>query len=153
MHSSAISKVNYAETLAALLFDGITLVSLFAIWLLRGHPIGGYISPIISILIAIGLMFGYVKRTRQALIELTDKTLPEGDQMKILSVLTRHFDSYSQLYSINSHKSGDTTKIDLHVSFEDDTSFEEIVKFKKQIQDEFDNLFCNCIVNIIVEND
>jgi divalent metal cation (Fe/Co/Zn/Cd) transporter len=153
IHNSAISKANYAEALSALLFDSVALVSLFAMWLLRDNPIGGYISPVVSIFVAIYLMFGYVKRTRQSLIELTDKTLPEEDQMKILNILTRHYDSYSQFHSINSHKSGDTTRIDIHLSFEKDTTFEEILTLKKQMQDEFGSQFGNCIVNIVVGED
>ena len=150
IHNSAISKANYAEALSALLFDSVALVSLFAMWLLRDNPIGVYICPVVSIFVAIYLMFGYVKRTRQSLIELTDKTLPEEDQMKILNILTRHYNSYSQFHSINSHKSGDTTRIDIHLSFEQDTTFEEILTLKKQMQEELDSLFGNCIVNIVV---
>ena len=153
IHHSAISETNCAEAFAALLFDSVTLVSLFAIWLLRENPIGRYISPVASILIAIYLMFGYIKRTRQALTELTDKTLPEEDQMKILSILTRYYDSYSQFYSINSHKSGEVTRIDIHLSFEQNTTFEEILTLKKQMKDEFESQFGNCVVNIIVEDD
>ena len=152
-HNSAISKSNYAEALSALLFDSVALVSLFAMWLLRANPIGGYIAPIVSIFVVIYLMIGYVKRIRQALTELTDKTLPEEEQMKILSILTRHYDSYSQVHSVNSHKSGDCIRIDMHLSFERNTSFEEILTLKKQMQDELDSQFGNCIVNIIVGED
>ena len=153
IHSSAISNANYAEALSALLFDSVALVSLFVMWLLRNNPIGGYIAPVVSIFVAIYLMFGYVKRIRQALTELTDKTLPEEEQMKILSILTRHYDSYSQVHSVNSHKSGDCIRIDMHLSFERNTSFEEILTLKKQVQDELDSQFGNCIVNIIVGED
>lgn len=150
IHNSAISKANCAEALSALLFDIIALVSLFVMWLFRDNTIGGYISPVVSIFVAIYLMFGYVKRTRQALIELTDKTLPEEEQMKILSILTQYYSSYTQCYSVNSHKSGDITRIDIHLSFENNTSFEEILTFKMQMQEEFNKQFDNCIVNIIV---
>ncbi len=151
IHRSAISETNYAAALAALLFDSVTLVSLLAMWLLRDNPIGGYISPVISIFIAIYLIFGCFKRARQSLNELTDKTLPEEQQMKILNILTQYYSSYSQFHSINSRKSGDVTRIDLHLSFEKNTSFEEILIFKKQIQDEFNDQFDNCVVNVIVE--
>ena len=152
-HRSAISETNYAAALAALLFDSVTLVSLLAMWLLRDNPVGGYISPVISIFVAIYLMLGCVKRTRKALHELTDKTLPEEEQMKILNILNRYYSSYSQFYSINSHKSGDVTRIDLHLSFEKNTSFEEILTFKKQMQNEFEGLFGNCVVNVIASDD
>ena len=150
IHNSAISKSNYAEALSALLFDSVALVSLFAMWLLRANPIGGYIAPVVSIFVAIYLMIGYVKRIRQALTELTDKTLPEEEQMKILNILTRYYDSYSQVCSVNSHKSGDIVRIDLHLSFEKNTRVEDIINLKKQMQDELDSQFGNCIVNIIV---
>ena len=150
IHSSAISNANYAEALSALLFDSVALVSLFVMWLLRANPIGGYIAPIVSIFVVIYLMIGYVKRIRQALTELTDKTLPEEEQMKILNILTRYYDSYSQVCSVNSHKSGDIVRIDLHLSFEKNTRVEDIINLKKQMQDEFDSLFGNCTVNIIV---
>ena len=153
IHNSAISKANYAEALSSLLFDSIALVSLLTMWLLRDNPIGGYISPAVSIFVAIYLMFGYVKRTRQALNELTDKTLPEEEQLKILNILTRHYESYSEFHSINSHKSGDTIRIDIHISFEQNTTFEEILTLKKQMQNEFDAQLGNCVVNIIAGED
>ena len=149
-HHSAISEANYAAALAALLFDSVTLVSLLAIWILRNNPIGLYISPVISIFIAIYLVVGCIKRTRVALEDLTDKTLPEELQMKILNILVRFYDSYSRIHAINSHKSGDLVRIDLYLAFEKDTSAEEIVKFKNQMQAEFDKQIGNCVVNIVM---
>lgn len=43
---------------------------------------------------------------------------------------TKYYDSYSRFYSINSHKSGDVTSIDIHISFEKNTTFEEILTQK-----------------------
>lgn len=151
IHNSALSKANYAEALSSLLFDSVTLVSLFAIWLLRDNPIGSYISPVVSIFVAFYLMSGYIKRTRQSMDEITDKTLPEEQQMKILSILTQHYEDYSQFHSINSQKSGDITRIDIHLSFEKGTSVDEVISLKKKMQDELNQLFENCSANIIVE--
>ena len=153
IHNSAISKSNYAEALSALLFDSVALVSLFAMWLLRANFIGGYIAPVVSIFVVIYLMVGYAKRIRQSFIELTDKTLPEEQQMKILAILTCYYSSYSQFHSINSQKSGDITRIDIHLSFEKGTSVDEVISLKKKIQDELNQIFENCSANIIVEED
>ena len=153
IHNSAISKSNYAEALSALLFDSVALISLFAMWLLRANFIGGYIAPVVSIFVVIYLMVGYAKRIRQSFIELTDKTLPEEQQMKILNILNRHYNSYSQFHSINSQKSGDITRIDIHLSFEKGTSVDEVISLKKKMQDELNQIFENCSVNIIAEED
>lgn len=153
IHRSAISETNHAAALAALLFDGVTLISLLAMWLLRNNSVGGYISPVISIFIAIYLMMGCIKRMKSALVELTDKTLPEEMQMKILNTLIRFYNSYVQVCSINSHKSGDAIRIDLHLSFEKGTSVEEVVSLNRQIQDELNRQIGPCTVNIIVRED
>lgn len=153
IHNSAISKSNYAEALSALLFDSVALVSLLAMWLLRANFIGGYIAPVVSIFVVIYLMVGYAKRIQQSFVELTDKTLPEEQQMKILAILTRYYSSYSQFHSINSQKSGDITRIDIHLSFEKGTSVDEVISLKKKMQDELNQIFENCSVNIIAEED
>lgn len=152
-HSSAISQVNYAGAVAALLFDIVALVSLLAVWLLRNSSIGEYITPILTIIVAIYLMIGCIKRSRSALDELTDKTLPEEMQMKILNVMTRFYHSYSQVHSINSHKSGNVIIIDIHLSFDIGTMVEEIVDLKIKMQEELKRQIGPCDINIIIEED
>ena len=150
LHRNAIAETNGAAALAALLFDCVTLVSLLAMWLLRHNPIGGYISPVISIFVALYLMIGCIKRTKSSLDELTDKTLPEELQIKMLNILIRFYDRYEQIHSVKSHRVGDSIRIDLHFSFQNSTSFEEIVLLEKQLQAEFDRQIGHCIVHIVV---
>ena len=153
IHNSAISKSNYAEALSALLFDSVALVSLLAMWLLRDNTVGCYIAPVVSIFVAICLMVGYVKRIRQALAELTDKTLPEEEQMKILNILNRYYDSYSQFHSISSRKSGQSTTVDIFLSFEEGERIEKIAYLQKKMQEELGEQLGDCTVNIIVKNE
>jgi divalent metal cation (Fe/Co/Zn/Cd) transporter len=150
LNKSALSETNYAAAFGDLLFDSVTFGSLFIIWLLRNSTIGGYISPFISILVALYLSAGCIKRIKSALAELTDKTLPEEQQMKILNILIRYFNSYSQVHAIDSRKIGDTTMVDIHLSFEKDTSVEHVVKLQTQMQEEFDRQIGDCIVKINV---
>ena len=148
---STLSETNYAAALGDLLFDSVTFISLFVIWLLRNSPIGGYISPFVSILVAVYLSAGCIKRIKSVLNELTDKTLPEEVQMKMLNILIRYFNSYSQVHAIDSRKVGDASMVDMHLSFEKNTSVEDVVKLQTKMQEEFDRQIGNCIVKIIVE--
>ena len=150
---SAISETNYAAAFGALLFDGVTFIALMAMWLFRNYPVGAYISPVVSIFVAAYLAIGCIKRIKTAFNEITDKTLPEEEQMKILNILTRHYDSYSQFHSINSHKSGDVTRVDIHLSFENNTKVEEVIKLQSQMQEEFETQIGDCVVNIIMQNE
>ena len=152
-HHSAIIETNYAAALGALLFDVLSFVSLMAMWLLRNNPIGGYISPVVSIFAVVYLTNGCIKRIKTALNELTDKTLPEDQQMKILNILTKHYNSYSQFHSISSRKSGEVTMVDIHLSFEEDARVEDVADLQKQMQEELNSQLGNCVVNIIVKNE
>lgn len=152
-HQSAIIEANYSAALGALLFDVIAFVSLMAMWLLRNNPVGSYISPVVSIFAVIYLTVGCMKRVKTALNELTDKTLPEEQQMKILNTLTKHYDSYSQFHSIGSRKSGEVTMVEIRLSFEEDARVEEVANLQKQMQEELNSQLGNCVVNIIVKNE
>lgn len=147
---TTLSETNYAAALGDLLFDSFAWVSLLIMWLLRNSPIVGYISPVVSIGVAVYLMAGCIKRIKSSLNELTDKTLPEEQQIKILKALTAHFNSYSQVGSIDSRKIGEITRVDINLAFENDTKVEDILNLQKQIQDELDSRFGKCIINIII---
>ena len=107
----------------------------------------------VSICAVVYLTIGCVKRIKSSLNELTDKTLPEEEQMKILNILTKHYSCYSQFHSINSRKSGEVSMIDISLSFEDNTRVEEVANLQKLFQDELNNELGKCIVNIIVKNE
>lgn len=152
-HYSAVSETNYAAAVAALLFDSVTLVSIFVVWLLRESPAGAYISPVISIAIALYLMRGCIGRVRKALDEITDKTLPEEMQMKMLKVLNRFYERYSEFHAINSHRSGNVIRVDIHLSFDEGTSVEEMISLRKEMQTEFEKQIGSCDLCIIAEED
>ena len=147
---SALSETNYAAAFGDLLFDGFAWFSLLVMWLLRNTQIGCYISPVVSVFVAVYLIVGCVKRIKKSLNELTDKTLPEEQQLEILKVLTKHFDRYSQVHSIDSRKIGEITRIDIRLSFENDTRVERVIDLQHQMKDELGSQFDNCIVNIIM---
>ena len=153
INPSALSESNYAAAFGDLLFDGFACFSLLVMWLLRNSPIGVYISPFVSVFVAVYLMVGCIKRIKASLNELTDKTLPEEQQMKILKVLTKYYNSYSQVYSIDSRKIGEITMIDINLSFENNTSVLEVISLQKQMQDDLNSQFGNCIVKITVGED
>ena len=153
MNPSTLTETNYAAAFGDLLFDSFAWFSLFVMWLLRNTPVVSYISPAVSIFVAVYLTIGCIKRIKTSLNELTDKTLPEEQQMKILKVLTRYYNSYSQVHSIDSRKIGEITRIDLNLSFEDNTKVENVIELQKQMKDDLNSQLGNCIVKITMGED
>ena len=92
--SSKIIKREFVSNIGALTFDVATLLSLLFIWLFRNFLFSWYIAPILSLVIAIVFTFFYSKHIKNAIDELSDKTLPENLQFKILKVLAHHQQEY-----------------------------------------------------------
>lgn len=149
-YSNAITKASYASSLAAMLFDSVTLVSLLTVWLFRDNPVGKYLTPVISMLIATYLLLGCLRRIRIAIDELTDKTLNEDTQFKILSVINRFHQRYSTFHAINSRNVGERIVLDLHISFDPHTTTEEISAFKADMESELRDILDEYVLNIIL---
>lgn len=147
---STIAESEYVGNAGALAFDAGALLALLAVWLLRGHRVSWYVSPALSLLIAIIMAVFCIRHVRHAMGELEDKTLPEEDQVKILKILNRHHDEYSSFDSIRSRYNGTTVTVDLVLTFEDSTTYQQIEKFRNDVQQELAEEIPNCCVSVIV---
>lgn len=150
VNPSIIAESEYVGNIGALAFDGAALLALLVVWLLRGHRVSWYVSPILSLVIALVMMVFCVKHIRHAMTELADKTLPEEDQLKILKVLNRHNGEYRSFDSVRSRYTGTTVTVDLAVTFDEGTTYRQIEAFRDAVQRELMEEICNCRVSVIV---
>lgn len=149
-NNSSFNKSNYTAAKAALMLDSATLIILLVIWLLRDNVIGMYITPIVSIIIVIYLVIDCIKRVKHALDDITDKTLPEDVQMKILSVMAKYIDRYENFEAVKSRRNGEFYNVDFLLSFENETTFEEIVALKNDLQVDMDKILKKCTISIVI---
>ena len=149
--STHITQSEYIGNVNALLFDAGALVSLLCVWLMRNLAFSWYISPVLSLGIAIYMFALCLRHIRQAISELSDKTLPEEEQLKILKVLTRHDKEYSRFGGIKSRCNGTSVTDDISVTFSPDTRFEAISRFQKELQEELSREIENCRVAVVID--
>ena len=119
---------------------------------MRNHVLSWYIPPVLSFGIAIYMIVLCLRHIRQAVSELSDKTLPEEEQLKILKVLTRHDKEYSSFGGIKSRYNGASVTVDISVTFSPDTRFEAISQFQKELQEELSREIENCRVAVVIDN-
>ena len=150
VNPSAIAETEYLGNIGALAFDGGALLALLAVWLLREHHVSWYVSPVLSLVIAVVMMVFCVKQIHHAMMELADKTLPEEEQLKILKVLNRHNGEYRRFDSIRSRYTGTTVTVDLAVTFDEGTTYRQIEDFRDAVQRELTEEIPNCRVSVIV---
>ena len=148
--SSKIIKREFVSNIGALAFDVATLLSLLFIWLFRNFLFSWYIAPILSLVIAIVFTFFYSKHIKNAIDELSDKTLPENLQFKILKVLAHHQQEYEYFDNVKSHYNGSELIIDIVICFFDDTPYKDIAEFQKTLQEELTGVLGECVVSLII---
>ena len=150
---TAIATTEFHASLKSFLFDSVALISLLICWIFRDIHAVWYFSPIICIALSIWLFVGAIQRSRESVQMLTDRTLPEAEQMKIMSVLSCFHDRYEKFEFLSTRMSGNTAYIDLKLNFDKNTTYGEInalcaeitAKMKEQIED--------CRVSIVIDSD
>lgn len=147
-----VTQSEYYGMVEALLFDAASLVSLLVVWLMRNNVLSWYVSPALSLAIGIYMFSICTRNIREAITDLSDKTLPEKEQMKILKVLTKHNEEYSSFGSIKSRINGTEVMVDISVAFNPDTSFEQISGFRNALQEELSKEIENCHVSVVIDD-
>lgn len=151
-HKSSIVKTEYESYIVELLYDCSIAFTVVVTYLLREYKFSWYLGSIFSILISIYVIYKSKGRITNALNDLSDKTLDENEQFTIINVLNRHNDEYKNFIKVNSHKTGETIKIDLYVTFTDDETYKEILSFAETIDREISEKLGDSEVSVIIRS-
>jgi len=147
-----VARTSFAATLGSLLFDAAILVSVLVSFIFSNWKGIVYVEPIASILIAIILIYKAIRRIGSYTKEIIDITISEKEQIIIDKLLAKYFDRYKDLFSVNSHKVGESIHVDFHISFDDQTPYSEIKETLKLFSDDLNKEFEDCHVSLIIEN-
>lgn len=148
---TAIATTEFHASLKSFLFDSVALVSILICWLFRDVHVVWYFSPVICIALSIWFFVGAIQRSRESVRMLTDRTLPEEEQMKIMSVLSGFHDRYEEFEFLSTRMSGNTAYIDLKLNFKSDTTYEEIKALCAEITEKIKEQIEDCSVSIVID--
>jgi cation diffusion facilitator family transporter len=125
----------------------VVLVLLTASWL--SDPKGATMVDVAGALLATGFMvWTAVRLLRESLPDLMDRSLPEHDQLRLLSVVARHFDKFDQFEAVRSRQSGGRAYVDMELEFERMMPLREVQRRCVAIENEIVELIPNAIVNV-----
>lgn len=146
-----VAKSNVEGSISSLAFDAGVFLSVLLAFFLTNWSGVVYVEPIATIFIAIFIIVRGIIRIKNYIAELSEATLNEQEQQKIDMVLAKYFSLYSEFYSANSHKIGETVFVDFRISFEDDKTFNEIKNNLKLFTEELNKSFDKCKVTFIID--
>lgn len=150
---SELTNAKLHSELKNLTFDSVALISIFICYLFRENRAAWYFSPIICIILVCIFFAAAFFRIRKSVSILTDRTLPEKEQLKILSVLSKFNDRYDKFDFLSSRISGETVFIDLKIQFYDDTSYGQIKELCREISLEMKKQISKSNVSIVIDSD
>ena len=133
-NNNRVSDSNMIATFGAFLFDVAAFLSLLAVWLTRDLPLARYVSPSLSIIIALVLLGVCVKHIIDSISDLTDKALPEHDQMKIFKIVAKNTNAVDKIESIKTRHNGLSVCVDISFNFDCEQSYGEIKELKDKLQ-------------------
>ena len=148
--TSALAKSELAASFNEFMTDAVSMVAVIIAYLFRSQPVSWIFSPIASLCMAAWFCAGCICRFHSAVITLTDRTLPEEKQLKILKVLNSHALDYDQMISVNSHGSDTNSYVDLNVTFSGDTTFRQIEDFLDTVSDGIRTEITNTAVELTI---
>lgn len=147
-----VAKTVFEGMLSSLAFDAGIMVAVLLSMLLRNWAGVGYVEPVISIIIAVITIVRAIKRIKSGVAELTDVTLDEESQMKILKTINSHYEDFDLFNGVNSHRFGDKIFIDLDVVFKPEQQYEEIEQFLAKVSEELKVEFEDAEIKLVVKN-
>lgn len=141
----------YFECIHALAFDLFALAALFLCFALRGYKFSWYLTPVCSLVLVGVFAQRAVTISTRAVNILTDRTLPEEQQLRILKELNSMYNEYEELVAINSRLVGETPFIELRVKFAPETTCAQMRGFKERISQKLTKQIPAAVVTLTIE--
>ena len=150
-NDNQVTRSGFMGALSAFLFDLVAFVSVVVVFMTREMPGSEYLSPILSILIAVVLTVFCVRETIRSIHTLTNKTIDEEDQNKIIGLISEGYDEYKYFDSIKIHYNEATICVDITVSVSAELFYSDIKKMRNEIQQKLDENVDNCVVTMLIK--
>ncbi len=130
-------------------FDAISIVTLIIGIIFEKTSWIRYFSPIVCVVVSLPLAYIVVHHLTDAIRELSDLTLDEESQLKILKALNEFYEYYDELGEIKSRISGNDQYVDIELCFKQDMPFREVSKVSDDIRKRVSDEIGGGIVNVV----
>ncbi len=131
-------------------FDAISIVTLIIGIIFEKTSWIRYFSPIVCVVVSLPLAYIVVHHLTDAIRELSDLTLDEESQLKILKALNEFYEYYDELGEIKSRISGNDQYVDIELCFKQDMPFREVSKVSEDIRKRVSDEIGGGIVNVVI---
>jgi ferrous-iron efflux pump FieF len=113
---AAQARVHFVATIASgSVFAVVTILSIF-----DNIPMLYYLDPIGSFVVISFMVYNIFAMLSNSTASLLDQAIDEAGQLRVLKVLTTHFDDFDELGDIRTRQLGSKMLVELHLGFKGD---------------------------------
>ncbi len=108
-----------------------------------------YVDIVAGLILVLSNLYFVFPMLKKSISQLLDRTLSESIQLKILSVLSKHYDKFNFLVDEKSRESGNNKYIELYIEFDGKASHEAIMQIIDVIKNDIEMNIPQSVVIII----
>lgn len=150
LQEGRVAKSISSSTVEKTTLDVISFFALLVTYIFIEENFAMYIAPVVCLFVSVYFTVQDSRSIGRSIEELSDKTLPEEVQLKVVKALTRYFDSYVELISVNSRLVEEEMHIELALVFDKDMTYDEITQLRTNISNQLNEEIGECKVNFII---
>jgi len=141
---------NYTKALS---FDVIIGIIVFATYFFRKERWICYVNPAVSIILIGYFLNLYIRRIKDAIGELSDKSLSIANQDEVYDIVMSYPEIIKKIEEVNCRKLNNKTYIDVCLVMHDNVTYEEQRKYLAAIREKILDMIPDCIVRLVIGQD
>jgi divalent metal cation (Fe/Co/Zn/Cd) transporter len=108
-----------------------------------------YLDDMMAIVLTLYALYRLLPQVWGNFKPLADFPMPENEQVKVIGILTRHFDSYDTVGQLFSTYRGDTRILEVELTFRPDIRLSEVIDLETAMLKEFQAIYPGGVFKII----
>ncbi len=149
-HNSKLNQTEKVSYRNALINDVTVGVVALICYIFKEHSFVQYLSPIVSIGLAIWFLTTYIRHVRVSIREISDASLPIKVQDDIYDAVIADLTLVKRVSAVNCHRLNDTTYVDVGVELQPDTTFAQTEQYLADIKARIRQVDDTAIVQLII---
>ena len=149
-NNNQVTTSGFIGAVTAFLFDAVALLSVCIVFFTRNVPGCEYISPILSLIIAVVLMVICIREIMESVHALRNKLVSYQTRIRILDIISENFKDSKMFGEVEARYSHDTVYIDLSLKYDGQTQDMSVKQISQTLQEKFGEEIDNCIVTLTV---
>ena len=149
-NNNQVTTSGFIGAVTAFLFDAVALLSVCIVFFTRNVPGCEYISPILSLIIAVVLMVICIREIMESVHALRNKLVSYQTRIRILDIISENFKNSELFGDVNASYDHNVVYIELSMNFDKKPEEMSVKDVSEILQEKLGEEIENCVVTLSI---